>query len=138
MERCLVLAQQAKTKGHTAVGALIVRGQEIIAEGQEGEEALPDMMSHAENIAILKASQRLNSTTLDHCRLYTTVEPCFMCSYLIRQTQLEAVIYGTTTPAGGDSSPYPILKAQDIGPWSKTPIVTAGILQAACEALLKK
>lgn len=138
MERCLVLAQQAKAKGHTAVGALIVQGQEIIAEGQEGEGTLPDMMSHAENIAILKATQRLKSTTLEGCRLYTTVEPCFMCAYLIRQTQIEAVIYGTTTPAGGDSSPYPILRARDIHPWNKTPIVTAGVLRAACEALLKK
>lgn len=138
MERCLVLAQQAKAKGHTAVGALIVRGQEIIAEGQEGEESLPNMMSHAENIALLKATQKLKSTTLHRCRLYTTVEPCFMCAYLIRQTQIEEVIYGTTTPAGGDSSPYPILSAQDIDPWPQTPNVIKGVLQAACEALLKK
>lgn len=138
MERCLLLAQQAKEKGHTPVGALIVNGQEIISEGREGDKALPGMLSHAENIAILKATQKLGSATLHRCRLYTTVEPCFMCAYLIRQTQIGEVIYGTSTPAGGDSSPYPILRAQDINSWNTTPVVIAGVLQSACDALLKK
>jgi len=138
MKRCLALAKKAKENGKTAVGSLLVLEDEIITEAWEGENLLPAIMSHAENLVILKAIEKIGKEKLSSCVLYTTVEPCFMCAYLIRQTKIKQVIYGTETPAGGDSSVYPILKATEISPWSNPPLVMAGVMKKACEEILKK
>lgn len=137
MQRCIELATNAKSMGHPAVGAILVVDGTIIAEGKEGEEQLPQIMSHAENIAILKAIEKRESRDLSDCTLYTTVEPCFMCAYLIRQTKIKKVVYGTETSAGGDSSAYPILRAEDIEAWKMSaPKVVSGVMRQACESLL--
>lgn len=138
MLRCIQLAEEAKRSGKTPVGSLIVYHDEIIAEAMEGEAELPQIMSHAENLAIIKATKKLNTNDLSECSLYTTVEPCFMCAYLIRQTRIKEVVYGTTTGAGGHSSAYPILTAADIQPWKSNPKVTGGVLRAECEQLFDK
>lgn len=138
MHDCLKLAQEAKENGKTPVGCVIVRDGKIIAKAMENEEGLPTVMGHAENIALLKAVEKLENRDLSDCVLYTTVEPCFMCSYLIRQLKVGVVIYGTTTPAGGHSSPYPILLAEDIKPWKKTPKVISGYMKESCQALFEK
>lgn len=138
MQACLEQAQKAKENGKTPVGCVIVQNGKIVAKAMENEEGLPAMVGHAENIALLKAVENLETRDLTDCVLYTTVEPCFMCSYLIRQLKVGVVIYGTTTPAGGHSSSYPILLAEDIKPWKKTPKVISGYMKESCEALFKK
>lgn len=138
MERCLALAKQAKSNGHTAVGCVIVKEGQIIAEGIEGAEKLPRLISHAENVAISEAVNTFGTKDLSNCTLYTTVEPCYMCTYLIRQTKIRKVVYGTTTPTGGDSSIFPILQTEDISIWHEAPKVIGGVLKAACDELLKK
>src|SRR5699024_5349399 len=138
MQASLKLAQTAKEKGNTPVGCTIVQNDQIIAKAMESEDSLPGIMGHAENLALLKAVKKLNTHDLSDCVLYTTVEPCFMCTYLIRQLNVGEVIYGTATPAGGHSSPYPILLAEDIKPWKKAPKVISGYMKKACEAMFKK
>lgn len=138
MKHCLELAAQARRNGYTAVGSIIVKNGKIIAEGKEGDPDLPALISHAENVAIEKAVQKLDSRDLSKCSLYTTVEPCFMCTYLIRQTQIKKVVYGTTTPAGGDSSAHPILTSKKIDVWKTAPEVIGGVLKTECEALLRR
>lgn len=138
MHRCLELAAQAKVAGKTPVGSLILRYGEIIAEGAEGEAELPDMLAHAEVLAILRARTYLQDKDLSGCTLYTTVEPCFMCSYLIRQSRITAVVYGApTNGTGGALSAYPLLTADDIDPWIFTPAVTGGVLREACLVMLR-
>ena len=137
MERCLELAATAKYRGKTAVGSLIVRSGEIIAEGIEGDSKLPDVLSHSEALAVLAAIETTGSRDLSGCSLYTTVEPCFMCSYLIRQMRVGTVVYGVKIMgAGGASSNYPILKASDINKWAGAPVVIGGILKDECERML--
>lgn len=138
MHRCLELAARAKAAGLTAVGSLIVNNGEIISEGAEGEEELPDILAHAEVLAIIRARAFLQLKDLSGCTLYTTVEPCFMCSYLIRQSRMTAVVYGApTNGTGGALSAYPLLMADDIDPWSFTPAVTGGVLREACLEMLR-
>lgn len=137
MQRCIELAAEAKKNGHTAVGSVLVSNDSIIAEGMEGDALLPKIMSHAENIALLKAIEIRGHKDLSDCILYTTVEPCFMCAYLIRQTKIKKVVYGTETPAGGYSSDYPILTAKSISSWKNVPEVIGGFLKDECENLLK-
>lgn len=138
MNRCLALAARAKAAGKTAVGSLIVSNGEIIAEGAEGEPGLADILAHAEVLAIIRAQEYLQQRDLIGCTLYTTVEPCFMCSYLIRQTRIMEVVYGApTNGTGGALSAYPLLRADDIDPWNFTPVVTGGVLREACLEMLR-
>jgi hypothetical protein len=72
MRRCLDLAEIAAMAGDTAVGALIVRGDEVVAEGVERTRAMLDPSAHAEVEAIRVACQRLETLDLRGCFLYST------------------------------------------------------------------
>lgn len=138
MHRCLELAAKAKSNSKTAVGSLIVKDGNIISEGIEGSDELPESLAHAEMIAIVNAIKHFESKDLSDCILYTTVEPCFMCSYLIRQTKIKEVVFGITTPeTGGASSEFPFLSAANIHKWYPPPNVIEGILIEECENILR-
>jgi len=139
MRRCLELAKEAKQRGNTPVGSVIVRGAKIIAEGIEGAEELPAMLAHAEVLAVLHAVDKIDSKDLSGCLLYTTVEPCFMCSYVIRQTTIRGVIFGIKAPGvGGATSDYPILSANNVSKWADAPFVEEGVLAEECKSLFEQ
>ena len=79
MQRCFELAQFAKEKGDAPVCSILVRGNEIIAEGVEAVKARCDITAHAETEVIRAACRSLKTLNLEGCALYTNVEPCFMC-----------------------------------------------------------
>jgi tRNA(adenine34) deaminase len=136
MRRCIKLARTAQQRGDTPVGSLIVRGTQVIAEGIEAVTARRDTTAHAEVEAIRAACAELNSLNLRGCLLYTTAEPCWMCSYSIRQTGISGVIFGAAVAwMGGVTSQHPILTDPEIGCWSTPPAVTCGILREECEML---
>src|SRR5262245_8405112 len=98
MRRCLELAEIAARAGDTAVGALIVCGDEVVAEGVERTRATLDPSAHAEVEAIRQACQHLDTLDLRGCSLYSTVEPCVLCGYAIRRPGIAKSVYGP--PAG--------------------------------------
>src|SRR5690349_2709502 len=107
MRRCLQLAEIAALAGDTAVGALIVRGDEVVAEGIERTRATLDPSAHAEVEAIRQACQRLATLDLRGCSLYSTVEPCVLCGYAIRRTGIARVVYGVAAgQVGASTSSY--------------------------------
>lgn len=137
MKRCLSLANEAKAHGKPGVGSVLVMNGQIIGEGIEGSGGLPAHLAHAEILAITEGISKLNSARLTDCTLYTTVEPCVMCSYVIRSTGIGHVVIGTaTTGVGGATSDYAILKAADIEKWKTVPIITFGIMEEECRKAL--
>lgn len=139
MRRCLALAVNARRRGNTPVGALIVMEGEVIAEAEEEMPAGLDPTGHAEVLAIRRACQTLRTTDLRGATLYTTAEPCWGCSYVVRQTRLSRVVYGRTSPpVGGVTSPYPVLLTTDVPSWGKPPEVVGGVLEEACIAVVKR
>lgn len=129
----------AKQKGHARVGALIVRAGQVIAEGVESVWVRLDITAHAELEAVCLACQTLESLDLNGCILYTTAEPCWMCSYAIRTTGIREVLIGTPAPeAGGVTSMHPILSEPQIGCWAAPPRTVWSELRADCEALRRK
>jgi tRNA(adenine34) deaminase len=138
MQRCLKLAETAALAGDTAVGALIVCGDEVVAEGVERTRATLDPSAHAEVEAIRHACQRLGTLDLRGCSLYSTVEPCVLCGYAIRRTGISHVIYGVPAgQAGACTSSYAILADRDLEGWPQVPKVTAGVLADECLAALR-
>lgn len=139
MRRCLELAEMAALAGDTAVGALIVRGGHVVAEGLERTRATRDPSAHAEVEAIRHACQHLDTLDLRDCSLYSTVEPCVLCGYAIRRTAIAHVIYGVPAgQAGACTSAYAILADRNLEGWPPVPAVTGGVLADECLAVLRR
>lgn len=136
MRRCLDLADTARAQGDVPVGALVTRDGHVLSEGLESVRALVDPAAHAEFEAVRAACRALGVRDLSGVTLYTTAEPCYMCSYAIRQTRIALVVMGTPVPSvGGVTSAHPILVDPAIAGWAAPPQVLRGVLQAQCEAL---
>ena len=79
------------------IGCIIVKDDEIIAKAYNQREHLNQTYGHAEMLAIEKACQKIGRWRLDECTLYTTLEPCLMCSGAIIQSH--GSVHGLTTAA---------------------------------------
>jgi tRNA(adenine34) deaminase len=125
LQRCLALAIQAAEKGNSSVGAVVVKDDEIISEAEEAVKTKNDISCHAEMEAIRQAFKSLNTNDLSACALYTTHEPCVMCSYAIRFYKIREVIYlHQSKYLGGVSSSMSLLTTTEVPPaWSKPPVI---------------
>jgi len=101
MRRALELAQQAIDFGEVPVGALVARGESIVAQAFNLRETLHDATAHAERIAITLAGRSLGSWRLEGCTLYVTLEPCPMCAGAIVASRIPRVVYGAADPKAG-------------------------------------
>ena len=139
MRRCLELAEVAARAGDTAVGAVIVRGGEVVGEGVERTRATLDPSAHAEVEAIRQACQHLATLDLRGCSLYSTVEPCALCGYAIRRAGIAHVVYGVAAgQAGACTSSYAILADRDLEGWPQVPEVIGGVLAGECLVALRR
>ena len=107
MRQALALAREALTLGEVPVGAVVARGDRIIAQAFNLKETLFDPTAHAERLALTLAGQALASWRLDGCTLYVTLEPCTMCAGALVQGRVPRLVYGASDPkAGGCRSLY--------------------------------
>ena len=77
-------------------GAVVVKGDVIIARGFNRVTSTNDPTAHAEVVAIRKACQKLKTFQLTGCELYTSCEPCPMCLGAIYWAKLDKVYYANT------------------------------------------
>src|SRR5947209_20272590 len=78
MRRALDLAAQAAAAGEVPVGAVVTRGQEIIAESRNEMRGSNDPTAHAEMVAIRAAAAKPGTSRLDDCTTWLSLEPCAM------------------------------------------------------------
>ena len=125
MKICLALSKKAAEKGNTAVGAVLVKDEEIISEAEEAVVTKNDVTCHAELEAIRIAVPKLRTTNLSGCTLYSTHEPCVMCAYAIRFYKIKKVVYlHKANYLGGVSSFLPLLVSDQVPPhWSNAPVI---------------
>lgn len=123
MHRCEILGKAAAEKGNPPVGAIIVKNGEIISEAEEAGKSKNDITCHAEIEAIRMAVKKLESPDLSECILFTTHEPCIMCSYAIRFYKIKKVVYQNAVEyLGGITSSMPLLLSNEVPPhWAKPP-----------------
>lgn len=101
MRRALDLAAEAAAAGEVPVGAVITRGDDVIAEAANAMRTALDPTSHAEVVAIRRAAEALGQPRLDGCTLWVTLEPCAMCAGAIALARLDAVRFAAEDPKGG-------------------------------------
>lgn len=101
MRRALDLAAEAAAAGEVPVGAVVTRGEDIVAEASNAMRSALDPTAHAEMVAIRSAAVRLGSPRLDDCTLWVSLEPCAMCAGAIAVARLMALRFAAEDPKGG-------------------------------------
>lgn len=136
MEQALIEAEKASRLGEVPVGAVIVSNENVIARGHNLRESKNNALAHAEIIAINEACKKLGSWRLDNCELYVTLEPCPMCAGAIVNSRIKAVYFGAYDLKGGACGSVVDLFKK--GTFNHSPVVYAGIMEDACEEILKE
>ncbi|MBN9235294.1 MULTISPECIES: nucleoside deaminase [Phyllobacteriaceae] len=101
MAAALKEAEAAAARGEVPVGAVIVRGAEIVASAGNRTRELNDPTAHAEMLAIREACGKLGSERLTGHDLYVTLEPCAMCAGAISFARLRRLYFGAADEKGG-------------------------------------
>lgn len=101
MALALAEAEAAGNRGEVPVGAVIVRGGQVIARAGNRVEELGDPTAHAEMLAIRAAATALGDKRLADCDLYVTLEPCPMCAAAISLARVRRLYFGAYDPKSG-------------------------------------
>ena len=102
MRRALGLAAHAEAgEDEVPVGAVLVRGDEVLGEGWNRNITLRDPSAHAEIVALRAAGERLGNHRLVGTTLYVTLEPCAMCAMALVHARVARVVYGARDPKTG-------------------------------------
>jgi tRNA(adenine34) deaminase len=136
MLRALALAQAGGDAGEVPVGAIVVRGAQIVGEGHNQPITSHDPTAHAEIVALRAAGRALGDYRLLGCTLYVTLEPCPMCAAAMVHARLERVVFGAWDPRqGAAGSAFNLL-----GSAGQNHRVDSfgGVLSAECGALLER
>ncbi|MCC7304456.1 nucleoside deaminase [bacterium] len=132
IKKCISLANQAyNVDKDVPFACIIVRKDEIVAIAKN-RATKGDITRHAEILAIQEAQKILDSSDLSECTLYSNVEPCPMCSFMIRESRIAKVCFSLSSPKMGGYSKWPILQDEALGhiyPFSKPPKIVKGILK---------
>lgn len=135
MDLAFALAEQAAAAGEAPVGAVIVRGEKVLAAEHNRMLAEDDPTAHAEMLAIRIALRAVGTGRLEHCDLYVTLEPCAMCAGAIAHARLRRLYYGAPDPKAGAVDNGVRLFAQPS--CHHAPEVIGGLGEARSAALLR-
>jgi len=135
MNIALKEAEKALKRGDYPAGCVIVKNGKLIVKSSSSKLTTKDATAHAEINAIRKACKLLNSSFLDGCIVYITVEPCLMCANAIIRARIKKVIYGTEHKEYGTKKSFDILKENKIGTDIK---VIEGIKELESKRLVKQ
>ena len=134
MRQALAQAQAAGQAGEVPVGAVVVRGGEVIATGRNAPVQGHDPTAHAEIVALRAAAQRLGNYRLEDCTLYVTLEPCAMCSGAMLHARVPRVVFGAADPkTGAAGSVVDLFASPQLNHQTQ---VQGGVLADECAALL--
>jgi tRNA(adenine34) deaminase len=117
------------------VGAVVARGDDVLASAGNRRERNQDPTAHAEILALREAASALGTWRLEGCALYVTLEPCAMCAGAVVLSRVDRLVYGAPDPKAGfagsvgDLVQHPRLNHQAS--------VTAGVLADECGAVLR-
>jgi tRNA(adenine34) deaminase len=128
-------AEEARAAGEVPVGAVLVRGDEVIARGFNHPIGAHDPSAHAEMVALRAAAQAVENYRLPGCELYVTLEPCLMCAGAIMHARIARVVFGARDPKTGACGS--VVDAFANPQLNHHTTVSGGVLEAECGAALK-
>ncbi len=101
MQLAMQQAQEAEKRGEVPVGAILVKGDEVIAVGSNDCINQHDPSAHAEMLCLRQAGQVVQNYRLLDTTLYVTLEPCAMCAGAIVHSRVERLVFGATDEKTG-------------------------------------
>jgi len=127
-------ARQALTHDDVPIGAVVVRGEEVLARARNERELRRDPTAHAEVLALRAAAERTGSWRLTGATMYVTLEPCPMCAGALVLARVDRLVYGPQDPrAGAALSLYNIPQDPRV---NHNMTITTGVLEDECASLL--
>ncbi len=101
MHAALDAARHAEAAGEVPVGAVVVVGGKIVAEGHNISVSAADPSGHAEVVALRAAASALGNHRLNDATLYVTLEPCVMCVGAMAHARVSRVVFGAYDKKAG-------------------------------------
>ena len=136
MKLALAEARLAEQDREVPVGAVVVRGEEVLGRGRNRREGDGDPLAHAEVEAIRAAARAVGDWRLEGTTLYVTLEPCAMCAGALVLARVERLVFGAWDPKAGFCG--------SLGDLVRDPRlnhrleVTGGVLEKECGDLLRE
>ena len=134
MALALEEARRAYDEGEVPVGAVLVRGGEVVCRAHNLREATGDPTAHAEILCMREGAKMLGDWRLCGCTLYVTLEPCPMCAGAMTQCQLDRVVFGASDlRMGCCGSVYDLPQDPALSAGTRW---TGGVMEDDCRRLL--
>ena len=128
-------ARSAGGAGDVPIGAVVARGDEVLARAGNARERDRDPTAHAEVLALRQAASAAGSWHLEGCTLVVTLEPCAMCSGALVLARIDRLVFGAPDPkAGFAGSLGDLVRDRRL---NHAVDVTAGVLEDECGELLR-
>ena len=125
------IEQAKKCEIDVPIGCVIKKEGQIIAQTHNRRELDNDVTAHAEMLAIREAQKKLNTSRLQDCEIYVTLEPCPMCSWAIIQSGIKTVYFGSYNPQYGGLISNPLKGAENLK-------IYGGVEEEICDKMLEK
>ena len=129
MRLALNEAERAAAHGDVPIGAVVARGEEVLAAAGNERELRFDPTAHAELLALRAAAERLGGWRVPDATLYVTLEPCVMCAGAIVLARIPRVVFAARDPkAGAAGSVFDLLSEPRL---NHRPELVSGVLADA-------
>ena len=135
MRMALEEAEKAGQNGEVPVGAILVKGDQILARDHNRCVEHNDPTAHAEILVLRKAGEALRNYRLNDTMIYVTAEPCPMCASAMVHGRVSRLIFGTWEPKfGAVESKFRFLDDSSLHHRVE---VEGGILEKECAEVLR-
>ena len=101
MKEAIALAKKSYEIDEVPIGAVVVYRNKVVGKGYNQVVSHNSVSKHAEIIAIEDASKNLKNYRLNDAVIFSTIEPCHMCTSAIIQARIKKIFYGACQPKTG-------------------------------------
>lgn len=131
MQEALKEAEKGLAEGEVPIGAVAVKNGEIVARGHNRRNGMTDITRHAEMECLHDLTRHLDGNLdLSEIIIFSTLEPCAMCSGAMIHYGIKTVVYGEKDLINGAAgSRYDFLKQANVD-------IIAGVMRDQCRGIL--
>jgi len=135
MKMALEEAEKAGQSGEVPVGAILLKGDQVLAKDHNRCIELSDPTAHAEILVLRKGGEILKNYRLNDTVMYVTAEPCPMCVSAMVHSRISRLVFGALEPKfGAVESKFRMLDGNGLNHQVE---VDRGILEEECAEILK-